>query len=121
MFSGLAILISCLGLFGMATYVMQQKRKEIGIRRVNGAKVSEIIWLLNINFIRPITVAFFISCPIAYYLMSRWLEQYLYRVAIGWEIFVFTGLITGAVVILTLTWKSRKAATENPVKSLRSE
>lgn len=121
LFSGLAIVISCLGLFGMATYVMQWKRKEIGIRRVNGAKVSEIIWLLNINFIRPIAVAFIISCPIAYYLMSRWLEQYLYRVVIGWDIFVFTGLITVAVVVLTLTWKSRKAATENPVKSLRNE
>lgn len=121
LFSGLAIVISCLGLFGMATYVMQWKRKEIGIRRVNGAKVSEIIWLLNINFIRPIAVAFVISCPIAYYLMSHWLAQYLYRVAVGWDIFVFTGLITVAVVVLTLTWKSRKAATENPVESLKSE
>ena len=121
LFSVLAIIISCLGLFGMATYIIERKRKEIGIRRVNGAKVSEIIWLLNVSFIRPIAIAFIIACPIAYYLMYHWLEQYVYRTNIGWEIFIITGAITIAIVVLTLTWKSHKAAVENPVNCLRNE
>ena len=81
-FSGLAIVISCLGLLGTAIYVIERKRKEIGIRRVNGAKVSEIVLLLNANLIRPIVIAFLVACPLAYYLMNRWLEQYLHRVNI---------------------------------------
>lgn len=120
-FSGLAILISCLGLLGMAIYTTERKRKEIGIRRVNGAKVSEIVLLLNANLIRPVAIAFLVACPLAYYIMSRWLEHYLYRVNIGWEIFVLAGLITVCVVVLTLTWRSWKAANENPVKCLRDE
>lgn len=120
-FSGLAIVISCLGLWGMAIYITERKRKEIGIRRVNGAKVSEIVLLLNANLIRPIAIAFLVACPIAYYIMSRWLEHYSYRVNIGWETFVLAGLITVCIVILTLTWRSWKAANENPVKCLRDE
>lgn len=121
LFSVLAVIISCMGLFGLATFLINQKRKEIGIRRVSGAKVSEIIWLLNVHFLKPIVVAFILACPIAYYVMSFWLEGYLYRVEISWWIFAFAGIITVGVAVLTLVWKSRKAATENPVKSLRNE
>lgn len=120
-FSGLAVVISCLGLLGMAIYITERKRKEIGIRRVNGAKVSEIVLLLNANLIRPVAIAFLVACPLAYYIMSRWLEHYLHRVNIGWEIFALAGFITICIVILTLTWRSWKAANENPVNCLRDE
>ena len=120
-FSVLAIVISCLGLFGLATFMMEQKRKEIGIRRVNGAKVGEIVWLLNVNFIKPVIVAFILACPISYYVMTLWLESYMQRTPISWWIFVLAGIITLAIAIVTLVWRSVKAATENPVNSLKSE
>lgn len=120
-FSVLAILISCLGLFGLATFMMEQKRKEIGIRRVNGAKISEIVWLLNVNFLKPILIGFIIACPLAYYFMNRWLETYLQRIEISWWIFILAGMLTAAVALLTLLWRSLKAAMENPVHSLKSE
>ena len=120
-FSVLAIVISCLGLFGLATFMMEQKRKEIGIRRVNGAKVSEIIWLLNVNFVKPVGVAFLLACPVSYYIMTLWLENYMQRTPINWWVFVLAGIITLTVAVVTLIWRSVKAATENPVNSLKSE
>lgn len=120
-FSVLAILISCLGLFGLATFMMEQKRKEIGIRRVNGARISEIVWLLNVNFLKPILVGFVIACPLAYYFMNRWLESYLKRTEMSWWIFIVAGALTAAIALITLLWRSLKAAMENPVNSLKSE
>ncbi|WP_251621951.1 ABC transporter permease [Odoribacter lunatus] len=120
-FSVLAIVISCLGLFGLATFMTDQKRKEIGIRRVNGAKVSEILWLLNVNFLKPIMVSFLIACPLSYYLMSRWLESYLQRTDMSWWIFLVAGALTTLIAFATLLWRSVKAATENPVHSLKNE
>ncbi len=120
-FSVLAVVISCLGLFGLATFMTDQKRKEIGIRRVNGAKVSEILWLLNTNFLRPIAVGFLIACPLAYYFMSRWLESYLQRTEMSWWIFLSAGALTVFVALTTLLWRSVRAAMENPVQSLRNE
>lgn len=120
-FSVLAIVISCLGLFGLATFMTDQKRKEIGIRRVNGAKVSEILWLLNVKFLKPIAVAFLVSCPLSYYFMSRWLETYLQRTEMSWWIFLSAGALTVFVALTTLLWRSVKAAMENPVQSLRNE
>ncbi len=120
-FSVLAIVISCLGLFGLATFMTDQKRKEIGIRRVNGAKVSEILWLLNVNFLKPVVVGFLIACPLAYYFMSRWLESYLQRTEMNWWIFCAAGALTTVITLTTLFWRSLKAATENPVHSLKSE
>ncbi len=120
-FSVLAIVISCLGLFGLATFMTDQKRKEIGIRRVNGAKVSEILWLLNMNFLKPVLISFLIACPLAYYFMSRWLESYLQRTEMSWWIFCIAGALTVVVTLTTLLWRSVKAATENPVHSLKNE
>lgn len=88
-FTLLAIIISCLGLFGLATFMIEQKRKEIGVRRVNGAKVTEIVWLLNIGFMKPILMGFVVACPLAYYFMNRWLESYLQRTEMSWWIFIF--------------------------------
>lgn len=120
-FTLLAIIISCLGLFGLATFMMEQKRKEIGIRRVNGAKVGEIVWLLNIHFMKPLLIGFLIACPLSYYFMSQWLENYLQRTEMSWWIFVAAGILTAFVALTTLIWRSLKAATENPVNSLKSE
>lgn len=121
LFSVLTVVVSCMGLFGLATFLIGQKRKEIGIRRVNGAKIREIIWLLNIHFVRPILVALFIACPVAYYLADMWLESYVERTAVSWWIFVLAGILTLGVALLTLMWRSWRAARENPVNSLKSE
>lgn len=121
LFSVLTVVVSCLGLFGLAAFLIVQKRKEIGIRRVSGARIPEIIWLLNINFIRPIFVALFIACPVAYYLAGLWLESYIERTVVSWWIFVLAGLLTLGVAVLTLIWQSWRAATENPVNALKSE
>lgn len=120
-FSALAIVISCLGLFGLATFVMEQKRKEIGIRRVNGAKIGEIVWLLNVNFLKPVAIGFVIACPLAYYFMSGWLESYMQRTELSWWVFAAAGVLTALVAVVTLVWRSLKAAMENPVNSLKSE
>ena len=120
-FTLLAILISCLGLFGLATFMMEQRRKEIGIRRVNGAKIGEIVWLLNVGFTKPILIGFIIACPLSYYFMSQWLENYLQRTEMSWWIFVAAGALTAFVALMTLLWRSLQAAMENPVNSLRSE
>lgn len=120
-FTLLAIIISCLGLFGLATFMIGQKRKEIGVRRVNGAKVTEIVWLLNIGFMKPILIGFVIACPLAYYFMSRWLESYLQRTEMNWWIFVLSGILTLLVALSALLWRTIRAAMENPVNSLRSE
>nr|WP_118774196.1 FtsX-like permease family protein [Odoribacter sp. OF09-27XD] len=120
-FTLLAIIISCLGLFGLATFMIEQKRKEIGVRRVNGAKVTEIVWLLNIGFMKPILMGFVVACPLAYYFMNRWLESYLQRTEMSWWIFIFSGVLTLLVALSALLWRTVRAAMENPVHSLRSE
>ena len=120
-FTILAILISCLGLFGLAEFQTRKKIKEIGIRRVNGAKVSEILFMLNKDFIKPIIIAFIIACPVGYYLMNKWLANFAYKAAISWWIFAISGMLALAIAIITVSWHSWKAATRNPVESLRSE
>lgn len=120
-FSVLAVIISCLGLFGLATFMIQQKRKEIGVRRVNGARIKEIVLLLNMSFLKPVFISFLIACPLSYYFMSQWLENYLQRTGLDWWIFAGAGMITAVVAVGTLFWQSLKAATENPVKSLKME
>ncbi|MCC8173038.1 MAG: FtsX-like permease family protein [Odoribacter sp.] len=120
-FSGLAIIISCLGLFGLAKFIIERKRKEIGIRRVSGAKVTEIVWLLNVNFIRPVLIGFLLACPISYYLMKNWLEDYMTKTTLSWWVFGISGLLIILITVLTLAWRSTAAAMENPVNSLRSE
>ncbi|MEG1617128.1 MAG: ABC transporter permease [Bacteroidales bacterium] len=120
-FSVLAIIISCLGLFGLAAFMIEQKRKEIGIRRANGAQIREIIWLLNMNFIKPVLIGFVIACPVAWYLMNKWLENYMDKTSLDLWIFVGAGVITIAIAILTLVWRTWSAATENPVNCLKEE
>ncbi|MEG1380181.1 MAG: ABC transporter permease [Bacteroidales bacterium] len=120
-FSVLAILISCLGLFGLAAFMIEQKRKEIGIRRVNGARIREIIWLLNMSFIKPVLVGFVIACPVAWYIMNKWLENYMEKTTLDLWIFAGAGFITIVIATLTLVWRTWSAATENPVNCLKEE
>jgi putative ABC transport system permease protein len=120
-FAFLAIFISCLGLFGLAAFTAEQRTKEIGVRKVLGASVPDIILLLSVNFLKPVAIAILVAFPISRYLMNRWLQDFAYKVSIEWWIFALTGLLTIGIALLTVSFQSIKAAFTNPVKSLRSE
>ena len=120
-FAGLAIFIACLGLLGLISYTIVQRTQEIGIRKVLGATESSIVRLLSQDFLVLVLVAFVIASPIAWYALQRWLEGFAYRVAISWWIFALAGLLATFIAMLTVSFQSVKAATANPVDSLRSE
>ena len=120
-FTVLTIIISIMGLFGMSLYYSQQKTKEIGIRKVNGAKISEVLIMLNEDFVRWVMIAFIMACPIAYYAMNRWLQNFAYKTELSWWVFVLSGLLALGIALLTVSWQSWKAATRNPVEALRYE
>jgi putative ABC transport system permease protein len=117
----LAIFISCLGLFGLASYSAERRIKEIGIRKVLGASVRGIVSLLSGHFIRLVLIANLIAWPLAWYAISRWLQDYAYRVAISWWVFVLAGVLALGIALLTVSILAMRAALANPVKSLRSE
>jgi putative ABC transport system permease protein len=119
--SGLAILISCLGLFGLATYSAEKRVKEIGIRKVMGASMLNITTMLSKDFIRLVIFANFIAWPIAWFMVNRWLQDFAFRVSINWWIFVLAGISTLVIALLTVSYQAIKAALMNPVKSLKSE
>lgn len=121
LFAGLAIFISCLGLFGLSAYVAESRVKEIGVRKVLGASVIGIARLLSIDFIRLVLISIVIASPIAWYAMNRWLADYTYRISIGWGTFIIAGLLAVVIAMLTVSFQAVKAATANPVKNLRSE
>jgi putative ABC transport system permease protein len=120
-FSGIAILLACLGLFGLSAYAAQQRIKEIGVRKVLGASVTNIVLLLAANFIKLIALAFVIAAPVAWYVMNKWLQDFAYRVNIGWWVFAIAALLVVVVAFITISTQSIKAAIANPVKSLRTE
>lgn len=120
-FSILAIFISCMGLFGLASFIAEQRTKEIGIRKVLGATVSSLWQMLSKDFVVLVITSCFIAVPIGYYLMSSWLQKYEYRTEISWWIFLLTCVVAVVITILTVSYQSIKAAMMNPVKSLRSE
>ena len=117
----LTIIISCLGLFGLAEFSMKKKIKEIGIRKVNGAKIREILAMLNTEFLQWVIIAFIIACPIAWYAMTKWLEDFAYKTAISWWVFALAGTIALVIALLTVSWQSWRAARRNPVEALRYE
>lgn len=121
LFSGLAIFISCLGLFGLAAFTVEQRTKEIGIRKVLGATVANLWRMLSREFVILVMIACFIAVPIGYYFMNAWLEQFIYRMPLGWEVFAISCAGGIAITILTVSFQAVKAAVANPVKSLRSE
>lgn len=120
-FAGLAILISCLGLFGLASFVAEQRTKEIGIRKVVGASVFNLWKMLSKDFVILVIIACIISLPCAYYLMQRWLNAYQYRTEISWWVFGITGASALTITLVTVSYQAITAALMNPVKSLRSE
>ena len=120
-FSGLAILIACLGLFGLAAFTTQQRTKEIGIRKILGASVSGIVCLLSKDFLKLVLVANIIAWPIAYYAMNQWLQSFAYRIDLGISTFILSGLIALFIALLTVSYQAIKAARANPVEALRYE
>jgi putative ABC transport system permease protein len=120
-FATLTIIISCLGLFGLAMFTAQQRTKEIGVRKVLGASVLSVVVLLSKDFVRLILIAILIVTPIAWFVMNQWLKDFAYRVEISWWIFAVAGVLAIAVALLTVSFQSIKAALMNPIKSLRSE
>ncbi|WP_299583656.1 ABC transporter permease [uncultured Sunxiuqinia sp.] len=120
-FSILGVLISIIGISALSLFIAQQRTKEIGIRKVNGATIFEILTLLNKDFIRWVAIAFVIACPIAWYAMSRWLENFAYKTTLSWWIFALAGLLALGIALLTVSWQSWRAATRNPVEALRYE
>jgi putative ABC transport system permease protein len=117
----LAIILSCMGLFGMAFIVIRQRVKEIGVRKVLGASVSGIATLVTKEFIKPVVIALFIATPIAWWAMDKWLQDFIYRINIHWWVFASAGLVAILIAILTVSFHAVKAAVVNPVKSLRTE
>jgi putative ABC transport system permease protein len=120
-FSGFAIFIACLGLLGLSLFATTQRTKEIGVRKVLGASVSNIVLLLSKDFIRPVLIAFLIASPVAWYIMNNWLSDFAYRINISWWIFFSAGLFAVFIALATISFQAIKAAVANPVKSLRTE
>lgn len=121
LFTGLAILIAMLGLFGLTSYSCIQRRKEIGIRKVSGASVFQILSLLNKEFIKWVAIAFVAAIPVSYYIMNTWLREFAYRTKLSWWIFGIAGLSVVSIAILTVSFQSLKSAMANPIKSLKTE
>lgn len=120
-FTIIAIVVACMGLLGLVTFATEQRTKEIGIRKVLGASSTTIVLLISKDFARLTGIAFLIACPVAWYLMQQWLQDFAYRITIGPGVFVISGIITMLIVFATISFRSLKAALVNPVKSLRSE
>jgi len=121
LFATLAILISCLGLLGLVIFASEQRTKEIGIRKVLGASLTQIMTLFSKDFLQLILLAFLIAAPLAWYFLHQWLQDFAYKIAISWWIFALAGSISILIALLTMSYQAVKAATANPVKSLRAE
>jgi ABC-type antimicrobial peptide transport system permease subunit len=120
-FAAVAIFLSCLGLYGLASFMAVQKIKEVGIRKVLGATASNIVYLFSKEFIILISIAFIIAAPLAWYFMNQWLQDYVYRISISWQVFAAGGIVAIAIAFATISFQAIKAAIANPVKSLRTE
>ncbi len=120
-FSMLSVIISILGILGLSIFMCQQKIKEIGIRKVNGAKTTEVITMLNKNFIKWVVIAFILATPVAWYVLNKWLENFAFQTELSWWIFALAGISAMGIAILTVSYQSYKAANRNPVEALRYE
>ena len=120
-FTVIALFICSIGLFALALIVTQNRVKEIGIRKVNGARVAEILSMLNKDFMKWVIIAFVIACPAAWYAMDKWLENFAYKTSLSWWIFVLAGILALGIALFTVSWQSWRAATQNPVEALRYE
>ena len=120
-FAILVIIIACLGLFGLATYMAEQRTKEIGVRKVLGASVSNIVIMLSKDFAKLVLIASVFAIPLAWWAMHKWLQDFAYRINIGWWVFAAAGILALMIALLTVSSQAIKAAFTNPVKSLRTE
>jgi putative ABC transport system permease protein len=120
-FSIIALIIGFIGLHGLTTFRIIKRTKEIGVRKVNGASISEVLVMLNRDFVKWVAIAFVIATPIAYYAMHRWLESFAYKTSLSWWIFALAGLLALGIALLTVSWQSWRAAIRNPVEALRYE
>jgi putative ABC transport system permease protein len=117
----LAIIISVMGILAMATFYIEQRVKEIGIRKVTGANALSIVWMLNFDFIKWVLISFVFACPLAYYAMSKWLANFPYKTPIYWWVFFLSGIIALGFALLTISWQTWRCASRNPVEALRYE
>jgi putative ABC transport system permease protein len=120
-FAGIAILIACMGLFGLSAFTISQRVQEIGIRKVLGASTGSIVGLLSKDFLKLVGIAAVIAFPVAWYAMNSWLQDFAYRINMPWLIFLLAAIVAAAVALVTISFQAIKAALSNPVKSLRSE
>jgi putative ABC transport system permease protein len=120
-FGMLTILVACMGLFGLVTFTAEQRVKEIGVRKVLGANVTEIVSLLSKDLIILVTISFVIAFPLGYYMMDKWLQDFAYKIEIQWWVFALAGITTLLIAFFTMSFKTIKSALANPVDSLRSE
>jgi putative ABC transport system permease protein len=121
LFSSLAIFIACLGLFGLASFIAELRTKEIGIRKLLGASISNIITILSGNFLKLIGIAFILAVSLAWYFMNGWLQDFAYRITIGWWVFPLAGLLVTIIALITVSFQAIKAAIANPIGALKSE
>ena len=120
-FAAIAIFLSCLGLYGLASFMAVQRIKEVGIRKILGASAGSIVYLFSKEFVVLITIAFAIAAPIAWYYMNQWLQGYVYRINISWWLIAVGGVAAIIIALATISFQAIKAAIANPVKNLRSE
>ena len=120
-FSSIAIIIACIGLIGLTSLMLTSRTKEIGIRKVNGAKIKEVMVMLNKDFVKWVAIAFVIACPIAWYAMHKWLENFAYKTEMNWWIFALAGILAMGIALMTVSWQCWRAARRNPVEALRYE
>ena len=120
-FSVLAIIVACLGLFALASFMAEERKKEIGIRKVMGSSVKQIVILLSIDFTKLILIAFLIACPLAWYAARVWLSNFAFHVDINWMVFASVGVTTLLIALLTISYRALQAAYANPVRSIKNE
>lgn len=121
LFSVISLFISVIGLFGMVSFLIKRRTKEIGIRKINGARVSEIFIMLNRGFLKWVVIAYIVACPPGWYFMHKWLQNFAFRTDLSWWIFLIAGFIAFGIAFITVSWQSWRAATRNPVEALRYE
>ena len=117
----MAVIIAALSLFGLVLMISVSRTKEIGIRKLNGSKVSEILYLLNKDFVILVFIAYIIAIPFMWFALHKWLQNFAYRTELTWWLFGLAGLIAFGIVLLTVSWQSWRSATRNPVEALRYE
>ncbi|NJK86642.1 MAG: hypothetical protein HC906_12425 [Bacteroidales bacterium] len=121
LFSVLCIILSSIGLLGISSMVILSKTKEIGVRKVTGAGITEVLAMINAKFIRYVIISYFLACPLIWYIMNRWLQNFAYHTPLSWWVFAFAGIIAIGIAVITITFQGWKTAVKNPVEALRYE